>query len=286
MEKLEGPLMKIKPDLVLVYGDTNSTLAGGLTAAKLNIPVAHVEAGLRSFNRNMPEEINRVVTDHLSTWLFCPSEQALQNLEQEGIRNGASMVGDVMYDVCLWHLQRMDKNHNLLSQLGLLPGNYALATIHRAENTDDPDRLNSIFNAFERIISEGTPVVLPLHPRTKKMLKSFSLTYQNIINIPPVSYKEMLSLEKNAKVILTDSGGIQKEAYWLKVPCITLRYETEWVETLQTGWNIVAGVNSDIILKSVKREAPNGNHPNLYGNGDTADKIIQTLCQGLPANLQ
>jgi UDP-N-acetylglucosamine 2-epimerase len=234
----------------------------------------------------MPEEINRVLTDHISSWLFCPSNQAIQNLAREGIRSGASMVGDVMYDVCLWHLQRADKQHNQLLKLGLRPGSYALATVHRAENTDDPYRLRSIFYAFERVVSEGTPVVLPLHPRTKKMLKTFSINYQKIKAISPVSYEEMLCLEQSAKVILTDSGGIQKEAYWLKVPCVTLRDETEWVETLQTGWNIIAGADTDIIAKSVKRGMPNGNHPRLYGNGDTADKIIETLCQGLPGNLQ
>ena len=286
MQKLEDRLMKIKPDLVIVYGDTNSTLAGGLTAAKLKIPVAHIEAGLRSFNRNMAEEINRVLTDHISSWLFCPSELAVQNLASEGIHNGVFMVGDVMYDVCLWHQQRVNKHHNLLLEFGLRPGRYALATIHRAENTDDYERLSSIFKGLQQVVSEGTQVVLPLHPRTKKMLKSFSLTYQNIKTIPPVSYEEMLCLEQNAKAILTDSGGIQKEAYWLKVPCVTLRDETEWVETLETGWNIIAGVEPDLIAETVKREVPNGNHPKLYGDGDTADKIIQTLCQGLPEKLQ
>lgn len=277
MEKLEGPLMKIKPDLVIVYGDTNSTLAGGLTAAKLHIPVAHVEAGLRSFNRAMPEEINRVLTDHLSSWLFCPSEQALENLAKEGIREGASMVGDVMYDVCLWHLQRVDKHRNLLLELGLRPGNYALATIHRAENTDDHDRLHSIFRGLERVVFEGTPVVIPLHPRTKKMLNFFSINYQRIKTISPVPHEEMLFLEKNAKVILTDSGGIQKEAYWLKVPCVTLRDETEWVETLKAGWNLTAGADVDLIAAAVNREPPNGNRPQLYGNGNAAKKIVGVL---------
>jgi UDP-N-acetylglucosamine 2-epimerase len=286
MQKLESPLMRIKPDLVLVYGDTNSTLAGSLTAAKLKIPVAHVEAGLRSFNRDMPEEINRILTDHISDWLFCPSEQAVQNLAKEGILNGATTVGDVMYDVCLWHQQRIDKHRNLLSELGLHPGSYALATIHRAENTDDYKRLTSIFKGLEKVIFEGTPVVLPLHPRTKKMLHFFSINYQKIKTIPPVSYEEMLCLEQNAKAILTDSGGIQKEAYWLKVPCVTLRNETEWVETLETGWNIIVGVDPDLIAETVKREVPIGNHPELYGNGNTAGKIIQTLCQGLPEKSQ
>jgi UDP-N-acetylglucosamine 2-epimerase len=286
MQKLESLLMKIKPDLVLVYGDTNGTLAGGLTAAKLKIPVAHVEAGLRSFNRDMPEEINRILTDHISSWLFCPSEQAVKNLAKEGIRNGATMVGDVMYDVCLWHQQRMDKHHNLLSELGLRPGSYALAAIHRAENADDYNRLSSIFKGLERVIFKGTPVVLPLHPRTKKMPNFFSIDYQKIKAIPPVSYEEMLCLEHNAKLIFTDSGGIQKEAYWLEVPCVTLRNETEWMETLETGWNIIVGVDPDLIAETVKREVPIGNHPELYGNGNAAGKIIQALCLGLPEKSQ
>jgi len=279
IEKLDERLKEINPDLVLVYGDTNSTLAGALIAAKLNIPVAHVEAGLRSYNRNMPEETNRILTDHLSSWLFCPSKQAVKNLVKEGIQHGVSLVGDVMYDVCVWHLSKANKHNDLLSKFRLKSKNYALATVHRSENTDNRERLCSIFEGLEQVVSEGLQVVLPLHPRTKKMLKSFSLTYQKIKTIPPVSYEEMLCLEKNAKVILTDSGGIQKEAYWLKVPCVTLRNETEWVETLETGWNIIAGVDPDLIAETAKSKPPNGNHPKLYGNGDTADKIIQALFQ-------
>jgi len=279
MEKLEGPLMKIKPDLVLVYGDTNSTLAGGLTAAKLKIPVAHVEAGLRSFNRDMPEEINRVLTDHLSSWLFCPSEQAVKNLAKEGIRNGASMVGDVMYDVCLWHQQRIDKHNNLLSELGLQSGSYALATIHRAENTDDQESLSSIFKGLERVVSEGTPVVLPLHPRTKKMLHVFSINYQKIKTIPPVSYEEMLFLEKNAKVILTDSGGLQKEAFWLGIPCITLRNETEWVETVQSGWNIIVGNDADLLDHAIHNLPAGKQGKKFYGNGKAAEKIVNHIAE-------
>jgi UDP-N-acetylglucosamine 2-epimerase len=285
MEKLEGPLMKLKPDLVLVYGDTNSTLAGALTAAKLNIPVAHVEAGLRSFNRDMAEEINRVLTDHISSWLFCPSELAVKNLAKEGIHNGVSMVGDVMYDVCLWHLQRVDKHHNILLELGMRPGNYALATIHRAENTDDYNRLLSIFSILERVVSKGTPVVLPLHPRTKRMLNFFSINYQKIKVISPVSYEEMLILEKHAKVILTDSGGIQKEAYWLGIPCITLRNETEWIETVKNGWNIIVGLNSDLIIDVIRKLPTNKKRPQLYGNGDSAKKIINKIV-GLLADKQ
>ena len=284
MGKLEGFLMKINPDLVLVYGDTNGTLAGGLTAAKLNIPVAHVEAGLRSFNRKMPEEINRVLTDHCSSWLFCPSEQAVQNLAKEGIRQGVSLVGDVMYDLCLWHQKRANKHKNLLVELGLQPGSYALATIHRCENTDDYERLSSILNGLEKIVSEGTPVVIPLHPRTKKMLHSLSITLSEVKAIQPVSYEEMLLLEKNAKVILTDSGGVQKEAYWLGIPCITLRDETEWVETVQLGWNIVVGINSDFIADATHNLPIGEKRPMLYGNGDTAEKIVRKIVEKFPNN--
>jgi UDP-GlcNAc3NAcA epimerase len=286
MKKLEGLLMKINPDLVLVYGDTNGTLAGGLTAAKLNIPVAHVEAGLRSFNRKMPEEINRVLTDHCSSLLFCPSEQAVQNLAKEGIRRGVSLVGDVMYDVCLWHKKRADKHNNLLIELGLQPKSYALATIHRCENTDDYDRLSSIFNGLEKIVSKGMPVVLPLHPRTKKMLQSLSIPFSKIKVIKPLSYEEMLLFEKNAKVILTDSGGVQKEAYWLGIPCITLRDETEWVETVQLGWNIVAEIDSDFIADAIHNPPIGEKQPMLYGNGDTAEKIVNRIVKQFSTNPQ
>ena len=279
MEKLDAKLTKIDPDLVLVYGDTNSTLAGALAAAKLNIPVAHVEAGLRSFNRKMPEEINRVLTDHLSHWLFCPSELAVKNLAKEGIHNGIYMVGDVMYDVALWHKERAELHSDLLLKIGLQHKRYALATIHRSENTDDRERLSSIFNALEQLASNGIQIVIPLHPRTKKMLKSFSIAYAKIIAIPPVSYEEMLFLEKNAKVILTDSGGVQKEAYWLKVPCITLRDETEWVETVQNGWNIIVGTNADLMINAIHNLPAGKRSPEFYGNGRAAEKIVACIAK-------
>jgi UDP-GlcNAc3NAcA epimerase len=279
IEKLDDLLKEMKPGLVLVYGDTNSTLAGALVAAKLNIPVAHVEAGLRSFNRNMPEEINRVLTDHLSSWLFCPSELAVKNLAKEGINNGVSMVGDVMHDVALWHKKRAEMHGDLLSKIGLQPKGYALATVHRSENTDDRERLSSIFKGLEQIVSEGTQVVIPLHPRTKKMLRSFSITYQKIRIIPPVSYEEMLLLEKNARVILTDSGGVQKEAYWSGIPCITLRNETEWVETVQNGWNIIVGYNTDLIVDAISNLPIRKKRPQLYGNGNTAEKIVKRILE-------
>ncbi|MHA1940166.1 MAG: non-hydrolyzing UDP-N-acetylglucosamine 2-epimerase [Candidatus Hodarchaeales archaeon] len=284
IERLEDPLVKIKPDVVLVYGDTNSTLAGALTAAKLNIPVAHVEAGLRSFNRRMPEEINRVIADHISHWLFSPSNQAVKNLANEGIQNGVHMVGDVMYDVCLWHQKRADRHRNLSLELGLQVGRYALATVHRAANTDDPERLSSIFLALDKIASEKIPVILPLHPRTKKALRSFSIAVEKVKIIQPVSYEEMLFLEKNAKVILTDSGGMQKEAYWLGIPCITLRDETEWDETVESGWNVLVRSDENLILEAVQRKSPNSNRPQLYGTGHASEAIINCLVKNSSPN--
>jgi UDP-N-acetylglucosamine 2-epimerase len=281
LAELESPLIEIRPDLVIVYGDTNSTLAGGLTSAKLNIPVAHIEAGLRSFNRTMPEEINRILTDHLSSWLFCPSELAVKNLAKEGIRNGVSMVGDVMYDVCLWHHKRADRHLNLLSELGLESGGYALATVHRAGNVDDPKRLNSIFAGLERIAAEEIPIILPLHPRTKKALLSYGIAVKKIKTILPVSYEEMLVLEKNARVILTDSGGVQKEAYWLGIPCITLRDETEWPETVEAGWNVVVGSDQNLMMENVRRDSPTQNRLRLYGKGQTSTEIVQILAEYL-----
>ena len=236
LKQIEKVLLKEKPDYVLVFGDTNSTLAGALAAAKLCIPVAHVEAGLRSFNRRMPEEINRVVTDHLSSLLFCPTETSVNNLAREGITEGVHLVGDVMYDALLLNSRRAEEKSKILEALRLQPKSYFLATVHRAENTDDPRRLAAIVKAFE-MISDIFTVVWPVHPRTRKVLESYGLRKngQSFSILDPVSYLDMLCLEKDAKGILTDSGGVQKEAYWLKVPCITLREESEWIETLQYG---------------------------------------------------
>ena len=277
LKRVETVLLQEEPDVVLVHGDTNSTLAGALAAAKLHIPVAHVEAGLRSFNRRMPEETNRVVTDHVSTWLFCPSKQAQQNLENEGIREGAHLVGDVMYDVLLWHLPRADKHLGMLEDLGLRPGSYALATIHRAENTDDLRRLKSIFSSLEHLAANSLPVVAPLHPRTEKALQAAGIAADRVTPVEPVSYEEMLCLEANARVVLTDSGGVQKEAYWLKVPCVTLREETEWVETVSEGWNVLTGFEPDLIQEAATRDRPNDNHSNLYGDGHAAEKTVQII---------
>ena len=285
LEKIEEILEKEKPDWVLVYGDTNSTLAGALAASKLHIPVAHVEAGLRSFNMAMPEEINRILTDRVSNYLFCPTETAVKNLEQEGfpfptatkVKQEILNVGDVMFDATLFYKSKAKETVNL-EQWGLGEKSYALCTIHRAENTDDQNRLESIFQAF-REISKIMPIVLPLHPRTKKIISESSfanlLTPLNIID--PISYIETQRLEMSAKVILTDSGGMQKEAFFHNVPCITLRDETEWVETVNSGWNIVVGSSFDNIIKAFNNFFEPAEQHSYYGKGISARNILQVL---------
>ena len=298
LEQIEGVLQKEKPELVMVYGDTNSTLAGALAAAKLNIPVAHVEAGLRSFNQAMPEEVNRLLTDHLSTFLFCPTHQAVRNLLKEGIEDvGGKVVkkvGDVMYDSILYYSELAEKKSTILKDLGLITPNsvraihelpvpqtpnYYLATLHRAENTDNPKRLKSILKALDEI-GKDFPIILPLHPRTKKMMNTYHLLPEAkwIKLIDPVSYLDMLTLEKNAKAILTDSGGVQKEAYWFKVPCFTLREETEWVETVESGWNILVGTETERIVEEVSRKKK-GEPPQkqTFGDGRASEKIVQIV---------
>ena len=295
LERIEAVLQKEKPKVVMVYGDTNSTLAGALAAVKLNIPVAHVEAGLRSFNRTMPEEINRLLTDHLSTFLFCPTNQAVRNLLREGIKDGkgkiVKKVGDVMYDSILYYLKLSERKSTILKDLGfdtsheLRVTSYYLATLHRAENTDDPKRLESILKALNEI-GRNTPVVLPLHPRTKKMIETYHLfsKFKNIKFIEPVSYLNMLKLEKNATAILTDSGGVQKEAYWLKVPCLTLREETEWVETIKSGWNVLVGIGVKRIVKEVRNTEKRRRYlkgSRGFGDGKASQKIVQILIRHL-----
>jgi UDP-N-acetylglucosamine 2-epimerase len=275
MVELERVFEALHPDLVLVYGDTNSTLAGALTASKMHIPIAHVEAGLRSYNRTMPEEVNRVVTDQLSSVLFCPTVTAVQSLEKEGIVEGVHNVGDVMYDALLHNLALARKQSTILSQLDLKPGAYALATVHRAANTDDPAKMRSILTAFGKL---PTRIVFPLHPRTRKLLDQFGLSVpQNVSLIDPVSYFDMLILQGNADCILTDSGGMQKEAYLLGVRCITLRDETEWVETVKAGWNRLVGARSKAIRSTYKTWHPQGERPALYGDGNAAQKICDIL---------
>jgi len=294
LEKIEPILQKENPKVVMVYGDTNSTLAGALAAIKLHIPVAHVEAGLRSYNRDMPEEINRIVTDHLSTFLFCPTTQALRNLQKEGIREGNSStvrrVGDVMYDSILYYSEVAETRSTILKDLNLGtpnseldPPNYFLATLHRAENTDNSQRLKSILRALDEI-GRDTPVILPLHPRTKKMMRVYHLLSSSprVRLIDPVSYLNMLTLEKNAKAILTDSGGVQKEAYWFRVPCFTLRNETEWVETVVSGWNVLVGTGTQRILKElrrVKRRRRSLERNKIFGDGKASRKIVHIVMQ-------
>jgi UDP-GlcNAc3NAcA epimerase len=277
LQRIEEVLLKEKPGIVMVYGDTNSTLAGALAAAKLHIPVAHVEAGLRSFNRRMPEEINRMLTDHVSDLLFCPTETAVKNLNQEGITRGVHLVGDVMYDSVLYNVQLAEKRSHILEKLALKPKGYALATVHRAENTDEPGRLWSIFQALDGVAHDGLPVVVPLHPRTRKRLETLSSPLNSLQLTEPVSYLDMLLLEKQARVILTDSGGVQKEAFFFKIPCITLREETEWVGTVEAGWNVLAGYKSERITQAVRLAQPGSDRRDLYGDGHAAEQIVKLL---------
>ncbi|UOR14053.1 UDP-N-acetylglucosamine 2-epimerase (non-hydrolyzing) [Halobacillus amylolyticus] len=275
---LEKIMTSVHPDIVLVYGDTNSTIAGSLAASKLHIPVAHVEAGLRSFNKRMPEEINRIITDHLSNYLFCPSNAAVENLKREGIDKGVYQVGDIMYESVSHFKPYALRQSSILRELSLSENKYYLATIHRAENTDDPVRLKSILEAMQQL---RIPVVLPLHPRTKSKINQFKLA--DIVSSPsvkliePLNYLDMLAIASKARVILTDSGGLQKESYMLQVPCITLREETEWEETVQHGWNHLVGSSTQQILDTVNTIQLPKEHPPLFGDGKTSQKIIDIL---------
>ena len=272
MTGIEKVALDVKPDWVLVYGDTNSTVAAALVAAKLHIPVAHVEAGLRSFDRRMPEEINRVLTDHVSDLLLCPTETAIRNLAREGIDRGVHLVGDVMYDAFLFNLETARKRESVVKQLGLAPGGFALATLHRAENTDDPERLSAVLAGIEQ---SGLQVVLPLHPRTRSRLTGDLPSRIRILE--PVGYLDMLNLEADAEVIVTDSGGVQKEAYFLDKPCVTLRDTTEWTETVEAGWNVLAGWDAVQIAEAMRTFRPKGVHPDLFGDGHAAEQIADLL---------
>lgn len=284
LEKLEPLMVAHQPDWVLIYGDTNSTLAGALAAAKLHIPVAHVEAGLRSFNRQMPEEINRVVTDHLAQLHFCPTQTAVENLAREGITEGVFHVGDVMYDAALLFAPIAQQKSRILESLHLLPKQYYLATIHRAENTDHPHRLAGIWEGLQRL-AKIRPVVLPLHPRTRHALQSQGLwpppetssPNNGLRIIEPVGFFDMIRLEQEAALILTDSGGVQKEAYFHRVPCVTLREETEWTETVQSGWNRLVGTHPDRIAQ----QSPWTPQKQIaeYGDGQAAQKVVAHLLQ-------
>ena len=282
--RIEEVLLAEKPNWVLVYGDTNSTLAGALAAVKLHIPLAHVEAGLRSFNREMPEEHNRVLTDHCSDLLFCPTQTAVDNLAREGITQGVHLVGDTMYDAVLQFGEIARRRSTILQDLELKPKGYLLATVHRPYNTDNPENLRNILAAFAEI---EEPIVFPIHPRTRQRIVEFGLnnpqsatcpepgrSIRNPKLIEPVGYLDMLMLEQNARLILTDSGGMQKEAYFFGVPCVTLRPETEWVETVEGGWNVVVGASRMEIVSAVNgHNWPQRTPPAVFGDGQAAERI-------------
>jgi UDP-GlcNAc3NAcA epimerase len=276
LKRLEPLLIAEKPDWVLLYGDTNSTLAGALAASKLALRSAHVESGLRSHRRGMPEEINRIVADHLSDLLFCPTQLAVDNLSKEGLAERAVLTGDVMYDASLAFCEIAENRGGPLAETWR-PREFALATVHRAENTDDPDRLRAIVNAFGRIDKSICPVVWPVHPRTKKRLNDLRISADQVRTIEPVSYLEMLLLESRARFILTDSGGVQKEAYFLKIPCITLRDETEWLETMENDCNVLTGAHEEKIVKAATAIHTSGPWMPLYGDGRSGDAMLNAL---------
>ena len=287
LEKLERVFIDEKPDCVLVYGDTNSTLAGALAAAKLHVPVAHIEAGLRSFNRRMPEEINRVLADHVSNILFAPTEAAVENLQREGIAGyGVRLVGDVMYDAALHYEAKAEQMSTILDKVGLAPAGYVLATVHRAENTDDPKRLRAIVGGL-RMVAEEIPVIMPLHPRTRAALEREGMlekTSQHVRLTDPVGYMDMVMLEKNSRLVATDSGGVQKEAFFYRVPCVTLREETEWVELVRLGWNVCVSPEkpSNVYEALVERISlvsmfASTDPPSLYGEGYAGSLIAEDL---------
>jgi UDP-GlcNAc3NAcA epimerase len=283
LAKIEEVLLEEKPHWLLVYGDTNSTLAGALAAVKLHIPVAHVEAGLRSFNRRMPEEINRVLTDHASSLLFAPTRYAVENLEHEGIDTAKiKRTGDVMCDAAFYYAQHAKQNSEILNRLGLQQNGYALATLHRAENTDDEQRLRGVIDCLN-LAAKELPIILPLHPRTRQAIERLHpavLLVPNVRVVDPVGYLDMVMLEMNARVVITDSGGVQKEAYFHRVPCITLRDETEWVELIDSGWNRLAGADPDRFARAFDA-ALNGAIPvwsaDLYGDGHAAESLVEYI---------
>lgn len=266
----EKILLAEKPDIVLVYGDTNSTLGGSLAAAKLKIPVAHIESGLRSFDQKMPEEINRIVTDHISEMLLCPSKLAVKNLKKEGLTRNVYVTGDVMYDIFL----DVTPDLSILKRLKLKSQKYYFATIHRQENTENPLKLKKI---IELLDSLDLPVIFPVHPRTKKAITKNKIRYNNIMFVNPLKYSYNLALQKNSKAILTDSGGIQKEAYWLRIPCITFRNSTEWLETVETGWNVLIDYDRNMVQNWLKNFSEPKFHPNFYGTGSASQKTVSIL---------
>lgn len=270
---IENLIQERKPDCILVYGDTNSTLAGALAAVKLGVPVAHIEAGLRSFNRTMPEEHNRVLTDHCADILFCPTQTAVDLLAREGITDRVFLVGDTMYDALLAFVDIAQQRSTILRQFDVCPQDYLLVTAHRPYNTDVPEHMAAILSVLAEC---GENVVFPVHPRTRALLPEVTLP-PRIRLVDPVGYLDMLWLEKNARMILTDSGGIQKEAYFLKVPCITLRPETEWVETLQGGWNVLTGTDTERIFTALRAPFPETEPLPVFGDGHAANQIVAAL---------
>ena len=287
LEAIEEVLTTTRPDWVLVYGDTNSTLAGALAAAKLHIPVAHVEAGLRSFNRSMPEEINRIVTDHVASLLFAPTPTAMAHLAREGVaRAQCHLVGDVMYDSVLHLAPRASERSEALARERLQPGSYVLATVHRAENTDSPERLGHILAGLAAVASE-VPVVLPLHPRTRAILSEQGPGPERAPGlrlIDPVGYLDMLALERGAKLVVTDSGGVQKEAFFQRVPCLTLRHETEWTELVEAGWNrLVPPVSAEAVEAALRealaRARPGEPAQAMYGGGAAGEAIARLIAR-------
>ena len=273
--RLERVLIELHPDLVIVRGDTNSTLVGALAAAKLAIPLVHIEAGERSFNKRMPEEINRLVADRLSDLLFCVTRTAVRHLSDEGIVAGVHYSGDVMLDALQQNLATARERSVILQRIGLQPGNYLLATVHRASNTDDPENLLGIVTALNSI---QEPIVFPVHPRTQAAIEHLNLSFaRHVSAIEPVGYLDMLALESNARAILTDSGGVQREAYFLSILCITLRKETELTETVEVGWNRLVGTEPDRILETVHNFMPPAEHPPLFGDGHAAERIAAII---------
>lgn len=291
MEKIEDVLLREKPDITLVYGDTNTTLAGALAAVKLHIPVAHVEAGLRSFNINMPEEVNRIITDRVSSILFCPTQMAMKNLEKEGYPNslydGKNQkllhIGDVMYDAALFYSEKLSKDPAILRELKLKKGSFVLCTIHRSENTDNRERLKEILKALSHI-SKITEVLLPIHPRTRNIIFS-DYEFKDIVStlkiIDPVGYFDMLSLIMNCQIVMTDSGGLQKEAYFFKKYCITMRDETEWIELVEHSVNFLAGAKRDTIISIYENISSKEfiDSSDLYGDGKAAEKIVESILE-------
>jgi UDP-N-acetylglucosamine 2-epimerase len=275
LERMEQVLLKEQPDLVIVRGDTNSTLAGGLAASKMHIPTAHIEAGERSFDRRMPEEINRLVADVLADLHFCASKAAVERLADEGISESVHWIGDVMLDAMLQNRPIARKKSDILARLELERGGYALVTVHRAANTDDPARLRQIVQALNSV---PEAIVFPAHPRTRKALAGIGAQFEEHVRlIDPVSYFDITVLEENARLIATDSGGVQREAYFAAIPCLTLREETEWIETVKAGWNLLVGVEPQAVVDAWFSFTPPAEHPPIFGDGTAGQRIVRIL---------